>query len=428
MANVTNITKRIIDQTRPSDRTQFLWDAELRGFGIRTERTGTKTFIVRYRPKGQGRAGSKRFVSIGRYGALTAEEARQRAKTILGAVAAGEDPAGSSVSKGRPLTFGEAVELFLVEHVNAKRKPATERDYRSVLQSYALPKLHNRSVESVTRGEIARLHVEMKERPIHANRLVATISSLYSFLERRGLVPEGMNPARKIEKYREHRRERFLTTDELERLGEAIHEGETIGLRWQQNSDKPPSKHAAKVDNQYTILSSDVAAAFSLLILTGARLSEILDLQWAHVDLQRGLLLLPDSKTGRKTIVLNRPALVVIQNHRRLGPYVICGNDTSRPRTDLKRPWQLICAHARLEGVRIHDLRHTFASIGVGASLGLPIVGKLLGHSQPQTTARYAHLDAEPLRRAADIIGEQIDAAMRGRTAMPGLQEIWGDS
>lgn len=286
--------KRVIDQAVAADRAQFLWDSELRGFGLRAEPSGTKTFFVRYRPKGAGRGGSKRFVTIGRYGPLTVEEARQRAKALLGAVAAGDDPAAQQAALAKPLTFAEAVELFLVEHVSAKREPTTERGYRSLLQLYALPKLAKRPIEGITRGEIARLHFEMQQTPFRANRLVAVIGSLYSFLERRGLVAEGMNPARKIDRYREDRRERFLSIDELERLGAAIHEGETIGLRWQQRPDKPVSKHAAKPEDQYTILSPDVAAAVRLLILTGARLREILDLEWAHVDLQRGLLFLPD--------------------------------------------------------------------------------------------------------------------------------------
>ena len=137
-----------------------------------------------------------------------------------------------------------------------------------------------------------------------------------------------------------------------------------------------------------------------------------MNLRWEHVDLGRGLLLLPDSKTGRKTIVLNRPALEILQTHPRGGPYVISGTHSDRPRTDLKKPWSAVCRRAGLEGVRLHDLRHTFASIGAGASLGLPIVGKLLGHSQAQTTARYAHLDADPLLRAANLIGDRIEKSM----------------
>lgn len=244
---------------------------------------------------------------------------------------------------------------------------------------------------------------------------MAVIGSLYSFAERRELVPEHFNPARKIEKFREERRERFLSTIELERLGRAISEGETIGIAWVVDAGKPTSKHMVKPDNRRTLLAPTTAAALRLLIFTGARLREILGLRWEWVDMERGLLLLPDSKTGRKSIVLNSAAQAVLASLPRGGACVIPGKDPDQPRADLKKPWDIVCSHAGLNGVRLHDLRHTFASIGAGASLGLPIVGKLLGHTQPQTTARYAHLDASPLRRASDTIGEQLHAALTGQ-------------
>lgn len=413
MAKTVKLTKRVIDESGPTDRPQFLWDSELRGFGIRTEPTGTKSFVLRYRPKGTGRSGTKRFCTIGRYGCLTVDQARAQARTILGAVASGEDPAAPTPPQKAPLTFSEAAELFLAEHVQAKRKATTQRDYQWMLRSSAVAKLQKRAVTRITLADIAHLHVEMRDTPSQANRLIAVISSLYTFLEKRGLVPDGMNPAKRTEKYRETRRERFLSNEEIERLGAAIAEGETVGLPWDLEPEKRQSKHIAKPENQRVVLSPDVANAFRLLTLTGARLREILHLRWEHVDLERGLLLLPDSKTGRKTIVLNDAAVRVLRGHHRVGPFVICGKDPNYPRSDLKRPWQLLCKRASLTGIRIHDLRHTFASIGVGSSLGLPIVGKLLGHHQPQTTARYAHLDADPLRRASNIIGDKIDAAMR---------------
>lgn len=163
-------------------------------------------------------------------------------------------------------------------------------------------------------------------------------------------------------------------------------------------------------------------AAIRRLLFTGARLRDILHLEWPHVDIEPGLLFLPDSKTGKKTIVLNGPAAAVLEMLRghstasaaRATGFVIKGLVDDKPRADLKKPWAAIQRRVKLLDVRLHDLRHTFASIGAGSSLGLPIVGRLLGHSQPQTTNRYAHLDADPLRRAANIIGDQLDAALRG--------------
>lgn len=174
-------------------------------------------------------------------------------------------------------------------------------------------------------------------------------------------------------------------------------------------------------------------AAIRLLILTGARLREILHAKWDYVDWDRGLLLLPDSKTGRKTVYLSAPALAVLQSLPRstTSPFIIPGltkladesaaqkakEPEPKPRADLKKPWAAISRAAGLTGVRLHDLRHSFAATGAGASLGLPMIGKLLGHTQPDTTARYAHLDADPMRRATNMIGNQIAAAMDGRTA-----------
>ena len=168
-----------------------------------------------------------------------------------------------------------------------------------------------------------------------------------------------------------------------------------------------------------------------MLILTGARLREILDSKWEHVDWERGLLLLPDSKTGKKTIYLSPAALTVFSDLSKVegNPFIIPGavprKDSVKskkgmgaaPRADLKKPWAAISRAAKLEGVRIHDLRHTYAAIGAGASLGLPMIGKLLGHSQPATTARYAHLDSDPMHKAANIIGSQIEAALTRKTS-----------
>ena len=235
-----------------------------------------------------------------------------------------------------------------------------------------------------------------------------------------GLVPEGFNPASRIEKNREQGRERFLTTEELERLGSALREAETTGLPWDVNAEAPNAKHLPKEENRLTVISPYAIAAIRLLVLTGCRLREILHLRWSEVDFERGMLHLPDSKTGRKSVVLNAPALAVLDGVPRIGEFVIAGRppqragQEERPRSDLKKPWSAIRRRARLDGARIHDLRHSFASVGAGAGLGLPIVGKLLGHTQASTTQKYAHLDNDPLRRASNAIGATIAAALNG--------------
>jgi integrase len=317
------------------------------------------------------------------------------------------------------MPIAQLVELFINEHAKPKRKPRTAADYAAVLRTYLVPKFGKRAADQITAAEISQLHLSLRDRPYQANRLVAVIASMYGFAARRGIVPRGVNPAQGIERFREFSRERYLGVEELNRLRETLRLAESEGLPWRSDGDKPQSKHLVREENRRTVLSPEVVLAVRLLMFTGARLQEILTLEWSHIDFERGLINLPDSKTGRKTIVMNAAAMDLLRDRERRGAFVIPGADVGRSRSSLKKPWRAIQRHAGLEGVRIHDLRHTFASIGAGASLGLPVVGKLLGHSQPATTARYAHLDADPLRRASNIIGDHFVAALAGRGAGP---------
>lgn len=223
-----------------------------------------------------------------------------------------------------------------------------------------------------------------------------------------------------------HSRRRFLTSSELGRLGDALREGETVGLAFDIDRTKPGAKDAPKPENRRRMIDPFAIAAIRLLILTGARLREILDLQWRHVDFQRSMLHLADSKTGKKSNYSPPAALAILESLPRVegNSFVICGSKADAPRSDLKKPWAAITAVAGLQGLRIHDLRHSFASVGAGASLGLAIIGKLLGHTQAATTHRYAHFDCDPLRRAVDAIGATIAAAMNGHSAKDGVASI----
>jgi integrase len=221
------------------------------------------------------------------------------------------------------------------------------------------------------------------------------------------------NPVHGVPKYAINRTERFLQSDELERLGAAIREAETTGIPWEPDPTKK-IKHAPNPENRSVVISPYAAAAIRLLLFTGCRLREILHLKWTHVDFELGFLFLPDSKTGKKSVVLNAPALTVLSELPRTSDHVIAGEDPNKPRHDLKKPWSMIVRRAELRGLRIHDLRHTHASFGVAAGFGLPIIGKLLGHTQASTTQRYAHLDNDPVRRASKHIGAVIAAALAG--------------
>jgi integrase len=355
--------------------------------------------------------------TIGTIGKITPEKARLRAKGILGAVAHGRDPAGEKTSERGTPTVAELVDRFMAEHIEPKRKPSTTTFYEDILNRIVKPELGTSKADKVTRSAIAKVHGKLRATPFQANRMLAVVGSMYAFAARTGAVPEGINPARKIDKFAEHRRERFLTGAELERLGAAIREAETKGIPWEVDEAKSKAKHLPQAKNRFTKIGPFAAAAIRLLLFTGCRLREILHLQWENVDLERGLLFLPDSKSGRKTVILNAPALAVLAGLNRLGSYVVPGDGPKKLRADLKRPWEAVSKRAGLEGVRLHDLRHTYASFGAGSGLGLPIIGKLLGHTQPSTTQRYAHLDNDPLRRAAENIGGQIAAALEGGSA-----------
>ncbi|MBU6373659.1 MAG: site-specific integrase [Alphaproteobacteria bacterium] len=396
------IQKRTVDAISATDKRQFYWDDDLKGFGLRVEPTGLKSYVVRYRADGGGRNAPLRQVLIARHGEMTPEQARKEAERLLGSVRLGEDPGARRAEARACVTLRDLIAEFLDNHVDAKRKAATQRLYRQVLEQHVAPALGTRRAADIKRTDIARLHAKMRESPYQANRMLAIMGSLYAFSERRAFTPEGFNPARKIERYPEARRERFLRGEELERIGHAIRAaqaGDAI-------DPKRPGRKAG--------ITLYAAAALRLLMFTGCRVNEILKLRWDEYDRERALLLLPDSKTGRKTIVLNSPAVTVLDAlaSEKDNPYVIIGAKAGTHLTDLDRPWRIVCAHAGIDGVRIHDLRHTFASVGAGASLGLPIVGKLLGHTQASTTQRYAHLDADPLRQASNLIATRIASAL----------------
>jgi integrase len=338
---------------------------------------------------------------------------------MLASIRGGKDPLASrSVERGA-IALGDLAKQFLSDHIEQKRKPKTVQLYRLAINRHIIPMLGSTKAARITRADALRLHSSLRSTPVLANRVLAVLGSLYAWAGKTGHVPEEFNPAARVERNREQGRERYLTTAEFERLGNALRSAETTGLPWVVDTTSPMARHLAKEENRHTVISPHAVAAIRLLIFTGCRLGEILHLRWSDVDFERGMLHLADSKTGRKSVVLNAPALAVLDAIPRVGDYVIAGQakkgGAEKPRSDLKKPWSAIRRHAGLGGLRIHDLRHSFASVGAGAGLGLPIVGKLLGHSQASTTQKYAHLDNDPLRRASNAIGATIAAAMERR-------------
>jgi integrase len=379
-------------------------DPKLWEFGARIAPGGTRSWVVEYRPNGGGRKQPTKRVTIGRVASLSIRQGRDQAKAILAAVKLGADPARDRTDRREAETVAELAESYMDEEIKPLKKPSTARLYDGYFRVHVLPALGARKARDITRSDIARLHRKIgKGGQVTANRIAVLLSGLFSWAAKIGQVPEGFkNPAREISRFKEEGRERFLSADELGRLGDALREAETVGLPWDP----------IKPDSPRTVTSPFATAAIRLLLFTGARLREILHLTWANVDFDRNVLLLPDSKTGKKTVTLSAPALLVLETLPRFGAYVVAGNDPDRPRHDLHKPWKAIVKHAGLSGLRIHDLRHSFASVGVAGNHGLPILGKLLGHAAVETTQKYAHLADDPLKKAADSIAGTIAHAL----------------
>jgi integrase len=413
---MAKLTKQSLARLKPRSKPYIEYDSDLPGFGVAVYPSGIKSWVCEYRPHGGGRGVAKKRVTLGKTSQLTPEQARRAAGDMLATVRLGGDPAQEKLERRASVTVGELIDLFDSQYVGPMLKPGTIVSHRIALEE--LRRAHGAlKATALTRAHVTTLHFRMADRPYAANRAAAVWSKAFAWAADAGLIPEGRNPIKGLKKYREQGRQRFLTRDELARLGDKLREGETLGLPYSVDESKPTAKHAPKADHRRVKLDQYAAAAIRLLILTGARLREILHAKWEQVDIERGLIFLADSKTGKKPLYLSAAVQQVLADLPRVegNPHVIAGAKDGQPRSDLKKPWAAVSRAASLEGVRLHDLRHSFASIGAGASLGLPIIGKLLGHSQPATTARYAHLDADPLRRAANTIGATISAALAGR-------------
>lgn len=406
------LTIRVVDALEATGKAYFVWDSVVSGFGVAVSSSGVKSYVVKYRV-GKGRAAITRRMTLGKVNVSPVDEAREKARKIIAKGNDEKDVVAERKANAEISTIKQLADKFLKQHAHAKRKASTAAYYELMIAKHIVPALGTKRANQITRAEISNWHAAFDTKHVTANRALTILRAMYAFGHKHGYVPEDVNPTRHIDKNPEEGKERYLTKDELQQLGEALRLAETTGLPWVMDTDKPTAKHIPK-KIQSTTLDPYAVAAIRLLIFTGARLREILHLKWDYVDVQRGLLFLPDSKTGKKTIVLSPPALAILAALPRVEkcPFVIVGKSIDKPRADLKRPWDSIKTHAGLTDVRLHDLRHTYASYGAGAGLGLPIVGKLLGHAQSSTTERYAHLDNDPLKRGASIIGGEIAAAM----------------
>ena len=376
---MAKITKRTVDALVGQERERVVWDGDLKGFGVRVHPSGRRVYIVKTRYRGRVIK-----MTIGPHGAVTPSYARVRAAEIITDARAGKNPVGRNADAPTMIALGKR---FLKEYVATHCKPSTAEEYRRSVKLFIDPRIGRYRVPDIQRSDIAALHHDMRDTPYQANRTLGVLSKMFNLAELWDLRPDGSNPCRHVKRFREEKRERFLSDIEYQRLGAALKEIEVDGTE-----------------------TASAIAAVRLLMLTGCRLSEIQKLRWQHVDLGAGELRLPDTKTGAKVVYLGDPAIAVLERiDRRDGnPWVIAGRKPESHLTDLQHPWRRIRARADLDDVRIHDLRHSFASGGLLVGEGLPMIGKLLGHTQVQTTARYAHLASDPVKSAANRIASRI--------------------
>jgi integrase len=362
-----------------------VWDDELAGFGVRIYPSARRFYLVQYRANGRTRR-----IALGAHGVVTVDEARRRARALLGRVAAGEDPAQLVAEERQVSTVSELAERYLTQHAEVRKKPSSLRNDKLLLRVHILPRLGPAKIAAITRADVAAIHHTLRRTPTTANRAVALLSKMFNLAERWGLRPDGSNPCRHVEKFREKSRRRFLSRDEIARLGKALD---------------------ASAERE----SSSAVTALRLLLLTGARVGEILALRWDQVDLENGCLRLPDSKTGAKEVSLGSAALDVLASlDPSASPFVIPGRDDDAPLVNLNKSWRRIRKHAGIDDARLHDLRRTAASAGASVGLSLEAVGQLLGHTQAATTKRYAFLFDDARRDAAERLSARIAADLKG--------------
>jgi integrase len=410
MAVRIKIGKRTVDALEVTGARYVAWDTEIPGFGVRIGPTGTRTYVLKYRVGG-GRSGRDRWGILGRHGSITPEQARDRARLWTAEVVAGGDPAGDRIEKRKAPTVAELVSEYLEKHVQVHNKPSTRAYVEDLARRLILPDAIARvKVSDVTEADLARFLGRLASTPTTANRVRSALSKAFSLAETWGYRAKGTNPCREAPKHQERARERFLSPAEVSRLGEVLARAERGELTLERGG-KP----------RLVFVSSAAIAAIRLLLFTGARRGEILGLRWEMIDLAAGVARLPDSKSGAKSIMLPPGACSVLEGIGRPESgrgFVIRGGDHTDPETplvNLKDSWSVLREAAGLEGVRMHDLRHTFASLLVANGYSLPVIGRLLGHSSPATTARYAHLADDPLKAASKHAGAVLDAQLKGQ-------------
>ena len=381
-AQYRSLSKRVVDGLFVNGKDAIFWDRDLAGFGVRVYPSGKKVFVVQTRAFGR----SKR-VTLGTHGALAAERARKDAAAIIARIKKGQPPVEPEPTPDPTVT--DLAERYQREYVEMHCKPATVSHYRLMLRKHIVPALGERLVAEVEHKDILAFHNGLHHMPTVANRAADILVKMFNLADAWGWRPSGTHPCRGVSRFKVEKHERFLTREELHRLGQALRAAP---------SERLASRHAA--------------AAIRLLVLTGCRRNEILGLRWDDLNFDTGEMRLPDSKTGARMVPLTAAAAKVLKDLPRTpdNPWVFPGKKKGTRLVNLNDSWERVRRRSGLDGVRLHDLRHTFASRALALGEGLPMIGDLLGHRMVSTTARYAHLARDSVRDSSAKIAADIGA------------------
>ena len=376
---MAKLTTRFVNEIKPTDKIKILWDDQLKGFGLCVRQSGKKTFILKYRI-GRGRKALVKKHSLGCLPVVTLEIAKNKAKSFLLMASQGIDPIKKDCTF---LTIRELCEQYLDRYaIIYKKKSSFIRD-KNLINRVIIPDFGKMKVVDLGRMHLIKYHHSLKETPIMANRLLALISTMMNLAEKWEYRDQNTNPCKFVDRYKENKRQVYLSMDQLERVGSAM-------------------RQLKDIESEY------VLSAIQMLILTACRTQEILSLKWEYIDFKNSSMNLPDTKTGERKIYLNPSALNILEKLERKSEYVFVSRVENKRITTIRLTWKKICKIADLKNVRPHDLRHTFASHAVNNGFSLPIIAKMLGHKDLKTTQRYAHLHEDPVKKANDDISLKL--------------------
>lgn len=393
----------------PGGKYKITYDTEVPGFGIRVTKGGVKSFVFNYATHGR-----ERRYTIGTYPAWSVAAAREEAGDLRKYVDRGGDPMADRNARRAEPTVSELSTRYLDEHAKPKKRASSVAGDKFLIDRHIKPEIGNLKVSAVAFTDVDRLHRKLSAgTPTQANRVLALLSKMFSLSIRWQYRAD--NPVKGIERNQETKRTRYLTGDELQRLIKALNE-----YPYAQKV-RASAKEKAETGQTWKILHRDkpmrqrqqACNVVRLLLLTGARKGEVLSARWDQFDFTKKTWTKPGATTKQKTdhaVPLSAPALALLSKIEQTGPYVFPGRD-DKPLGEIKHAWASLQKLADLPDVRLHDLRHTYASQLVSAGLSLPIIGALLGHTQAQTTQRYAHLMDDPLREATERVGAIVDGA-----------------